>query len=196
MSDPLEELRVKPSMNGLIATTHGEPTSMRDIANGLVALGGLMTTALLTAAVYGTTQLGVPGDGMAVPLSMFLAFLLFVNAFTRRSLLRRLRDHLAERFLPTRQAVTVLELTPRRLLINRTSELPRTLNLTEIKTIRREGGLLLLEGEETFRIDARLNSSAAVNWLQAELTRLIDSAGEPVRPPEELQRMLGQTDKA
>ena len=55
--------------------------------------------------------------------------------------------------------------------------------------MRNEGGVLVLEGEPELRIDASLNSDEATAWLHAELSAIIQSAGQPSRPPQELQEL-------
>jgi len=182
MSDPdlLQELRVRPSMNGLTATVHGKPDDMRRTANAVFGLTTLTVIVVLLALL-------VRLENELLVLMGGAGSLLMIGIFART-----LRDFIARFLQANQQSVTVLEMTPRRLLINRTAAAPRSISLSDIHTVRQEDRVLVLvlEGEQPMHIDARQNSAAAVDWLHSELSLIITDAGTPTRPPEALQEML------
>ena len=59
--DPiLDELRIKPSMNGLVATVHGMPTNMTGLATGIAALISLTILAVLAGLGRYAHSLQIP----------------------------------------------------------------------------------------------------------------------------------------
>jgi len=191
--DPvLAELRVKPSMNGLVATVHGMPTNMTGVATGILTLISLTVCAILSGLGLYMQSLSSPEALYGAAACFILVGVHLLSGFFGRRTLRAVRDIVAEQLLPSQKSVTVLELTPRRLLINRTSEIPIALVLTDITAVRNDNGVLILEGDPEHRIDASLNSAEAAAWLHAELSTIIQSTGQPSRPPQALQEMLNQ----
>ncbi|MFT5680204.1 MAG: hypothetical protein ACI8RZ_001110 [Myxococcota bacterium] len=195
MNEPaiLAELRVKPSMSGLTATIHGTPRSMRGVATGLMVLGGLTLAAFAITAGGWIHITAVTSDLLLAALVPLMAVLIGLNQRHGSQVLSRIHRFLRGYLLPTQKSVAVVELTPKQLLINGTAQLPVVVPTADIIAIRRQPGVLILDGPQPpIQLDVSLNSAAAVDWLEAELARIIAARGTHTSPPEALKRLLQQ----
>lgn len=178
-------------MSGLTATLHGMPQSMRGVATGLMVLIGLVLAGIAITLGAWIHALGMTPPLLQLSLLPLVTALIWFNQRHSSQVLSRLHRILRGYLLPTRESVTVVELTPKQLLINTTASLPRVIPTAEIRAVQREQQRLILVGPQPpVTLDASLNSAAALVWLEAELSRIIVNRGEEQLPPAELQAML------